>query len=202
MKKILPIAALFLLFGCTQNQEGGMEPRENRQNNQPRQVKVNNEQIEERDRISIQEASNRLAQTAKEMPGVKGATAVAAGNYAIVGIDVEDDLDRSEVGSIKYTVAEGLKNQPYGANALVVADPDIYARLQEIGSDIQNGRPIEGLANELADIAGRTIPEIPGNITESDNAPDDATEQQKNKLSPNEDRQLEKEQEDQSNHHK
>ncbi|OZI12344.1 hypothetical protein CEW92_07680 [Bacillaceae bacterium SAS-127] len=201
MKKILILLTLFTLFGCTQKKEVGLETQDDRHNSQPYQVNVKNDQINEDQRLSIQQASNRLAKTAEDMPGVKNATAVAVGDYAIVGIDVDANLDRSEVGSIKYTVAEALKNQPYGANALVVADPDLYARLKEIRADINNGRPLQGLANELADIAGRTIPEIPGNLTETNDA-DKLTEQPKTKLAPNEDRQLEKQQQEQSNHQK
>ncbi|WP_338754726.1 YhcN/YlaJ family sporulation lipoprotein [Bacillus sp. FJAT-52991] len=201
LKKTLPLLTLFVLFGCAQNKEVGLETEDNRHNSQPYQVNVSNDQINDQQRLSIQQASNRLAETAKDMPGVKDATAVAAGDYAIVGIDVDANLDRSEVGSIKYTVAEALKNQPYGANALVVADPDLYARLQEVRADINNGQPLQGVANELADIAGRTIPEIPGNLTERNDA-DKVTEQPKTKLAPNEDRQLEKQQEEQSNHQK
>lgn len=201
MKKIVILLTLFMLFGCAQKKEVGLETQDDRHNSQPYQVNVKNDQIKEDQRLSIQQASNRLAKTAEDMPGVKNATAVAVGDYAIVGIDVDANLDRSEVGSIKYTVAEALKNQPYGANALVVADPDLYARLQEIRADINNGRPLQGLANELADIAGRTIPEIPRNLTETNDA-DKLTEQPKTKLAPNEDRQLEKQQQEQSNHQK
>ncbi|WP_442857370.1 YhcN/YlaJ family sporulation lipoprotein [Bacillus sp. FJAT-42315] len=201
LKKIVILLTLFTLFGCAQKKEVGLETQDDRHNSQPYQVNVKNDQINEGQRLSIQQASNRLAKTAEDMPGVKNATAVAVGDYAIVGIDVDANLDRSEVGSIKYTVAEALKNQPYGANALVVADPDLYARLQEIRADINNGRPLQGLANELADIAGRTIPEIPGNLTETNDA-DKVTEQPKTKLAPNEDRQLEKQQQEQSNHQK
>ena len=61
------------------------------------------------------------------------------------------------MGTIKYSVAESLKNDPHGARAIVVADPDMNARLREIGEDIRKGEPIEGVMNELADIAGRLI---------------------------------------------
>ncbi|MGM7635972.1 YhcN/YlaJ family sporulation lipoprotein [Bacillus sp. Hm123] len=201
LKNIVILLTLFALIGCAQEKEVGLETEDNRHNSQPYQVNVKNDQMNEEQRLSIQQASNRLAKTAEDMPGVKNATAVAVGDYAIVGIDVDANLDRSEVGSIKYTVAEALKNQPFGANALVVADPDLYARLKEIRADINNGRPLQGLANELADIAGRTIPEIPENLTETNDA-DKVTEHPKTKLAPNEDRQLEKQQEEQSNHYK
>ena len=74
------------------------------------------------------------------------------------------NLDRSEVGSIKYSVAESLKNDPHGARAVVVADPDLNARLKEVTEDIRIGEPIQGILNELADISGRLMPEIPADL--------------------------------------
>ncbi|KAB7707929.1 YhcN/YlaJ family sporulation lipoprotein [Bacillus aerolatus] len=201
MKIFLPFLLIALLFGCAQKEEMGFNTEEHTVDQTPyKKVRVNNSEPNETKRISIREASRRLAGTAREMPGVNDATAVAWGRYAFVGIDVNDNLDRSEVGSIKYTVAEGLKNQPYGADAVVIADPDLYARLKEIGQDIENGRPLQGLANELADIAGRAMPEVPGDLTEHET--DKPTEKPKKQLSPTEDQQLQRQQEEQSNHHK
>ena len=54
------------------------------------------------------------------------------GNMQLLGLMLDKNLDRSEVGSIKYSVAESLKNDPHGAKAVVIADPDTNARLKEI----------------------------------------------------------------------
>ena len=137
---------------------------------------------------------------ATSIPKVNDATAVVLGRYAIVGIDVNQNLDRSEVGSIKYSVAESLKNDPHGARAIVIADPDINARLKEIGEDIRNGEPIEGIMNELADIAGRVIPEVPADIIRSSQTK--SVDNPKKTLNSNEKQDLEKTQQEQSNHHK
>ncbi|HEY9578115.1 MAG TPA: YhcN/YlaJ family sporulation lipoprotein [Pseudobacillus sp.] len=200
MKRILPFLAIFFIFGCTQKEDAGVNTKEHASDEAPYRAQVNNSEPNNRERISMGEASRRLAATARTMPGVNDATAVAWGRYAIIGIDVDAHLDRSEVGSIKYTVAEGLENQPHGAQSIVVADPDLYARLKEIGQDIENGQPLQGFANELADIVGRAMPEVPGNLTEPEAGK--STEQPKKKLSPSESRDLEKQQEEQSNHQK
>lgn len=200
MKRILPLLALSLLFGCAQKEDASLDKNEQTTGEARYKAQVNNSVPTDRNNLSLGEAGRRLAATAQTMPGVNDAAAVAWGRYAIVGIDVDANLDRSEVGSIKYTVAEALRHQPYGAEAVVVADPDLYARLKEIGQDIENGRPLQGLANELADIAGRAMPEVPGDLTEPE--PKRATEQPKKQLSPSESHQLEKQQEEQSNHHK
>jgi YhcN/YlaJ family sporulation lipoprotein len=105
-----------------------------------------------------------LEQLAKGIDGVTNAHCVVFGNTAIVGIDVDGKLDRSRVGTIKYSVAEAFHKDPYGIDALVTADMDLSQRINEIGADIKRGKPITGFAEEMADIIGRLIPQIPRDV--------------------------------------
>ncbi|MGG1311806.1 YhcN/YlaJ family sporulation lipoprotein [Cohnella laeviribosi] len=105
-----------------------------------------------------------LERLATSVQGVKGANCVVFGNYAIVGIDVDPAMERSRVGTVKYAVAEAFRKDPYGIDALVTADVDIAHRLREIRQDAQQGRPIAGFADELADIVGRLMPQVPRSI--------------------------------------
>jgi YhcN/YlaJ family sporulation lipoprotein len=187
------IISLFLLFGCNNRDDDVAQ-------NQNNIVNVKNSTIQNVDKQTGQQISKHLADLATSIPKVNDATAVVLGRYALVGIDVNQDLDRSEVGSIKYSVAESLKNDPHGARAIVIADPDINARLKEIGEDIQRGEPIEGIMNELADIAGRVIPEIPADI--KDPVQTKSVDDPKKTLNSIEKQDLEKTQQEQSNHHK
>jgi YhcN/YlaJ family sporulation lipoprotein len=189
---LLLLISLFTLFGCGVKNEVA----EQKQN----VISVKNSTVQKVDKQTGQEISKHLVSLASSIPNVNDATAVVLGNYAIIGIDVDKNLDRSEVGSIKYSVAESLKSDPHGARAIVVADPDINARLKEIKEDIQNDKPIQGIMNELADIAGRLMPEIPADM--ADPNPKNATEDPKNKLNNNEKQNLEKQQQEQSNHYK
>jgi len=109
-------------------------------------------------------AEERLEMLAESIRDVRDATCVVIGDMAVVGIDVEGELDRSRVGTIKYAVAEALKSDPAGVNAVVTADIDLYHRLQEIRRDIAAGRAAEGFAEELADIVGRIMPQFPRDI--------------------------------------
>jgi YhcN/YlaJ family sporulation lipoprotein len=196
VKKVLLANVLILLLaGCNMNNKN-----DTANNNEQSLVNVKNSYIESVDRKTGQEISKRLVDLATSVPDVNDATAVVLGRYAIVGIDVNSKMDRSEVGTIKYTVAESLKKDPYGANAIVVADADTNERLREIQQDIQNGKPVQGIMEELADIAGRLMPEIPQDIITP--TPKKATEEPDKKLNRNQEKKLEKEQEDQSNHYK
>jgi len=120
---------------------------------------------------SPEATAKRLVKVATDVPNVNGATAIVFSKIAIVGIDVNAKLDRPRVGTIKYTVAEALKKDPQGANAIVTADPDIVQRIREINQDIKRGRPISGFAEELADIAGRIIPQLPRDVLEKKQQP-------------------------------
>ncbi|WP_414703635.1 YhcN/YlaJ family sporulation lipoprotein [Pseudalkalibacillus sp. SCS-8] len=123
------------------------------------------------ERKSSRQISKRLVDLATKVPDVKDATAVVFGKYAIVGIDVDDNLDRSRVGSVKYSVAEALQNDPYGANAAITADPDLFSRIREMGRQIGEGKPVAGILEELAAITGRLIPEVPGQINKKEPDP-------------------------------
>ncbi|CAM3755075.1 YhcN/YlaJ family sporulation lipoprotein [Mesobacillus thioparans] len=190
---IAAISLIFLLTACN----GQNSANDNDRNHK---VKVQNSAIEGVDRQSGQKISRHLVDLTTNVPDVDDAAAVVIGRYAIVGIDVNDNMERSEVDTVKYTVAEALRKDPHGASAVVVADPDITARLKEIGQDIKNGKPIIGILNELADITGRVMPEVPADMIEPQtNSP---TEDPKKKLDQGEKKQLEKDQQKQSNYHK
>ncbi|MBY0144625.1 YhcN/YlaJ family sporulation lipoprotein [Neobacillus niacini] len=195
MKRLFIFTTLVLVLTACNNSSN------NAQNNEKQSlVNVKNSYIEEVDRKTGQEVSKRLVELATSIPNVHDATAVVIGRYAIVGIDVNSKIERSQVGSIKYSVAESLKADPYGARAIVVADADTNQRLKEISADIQNGRPIQGIMEELADVAGRLMPEIPGDMIDPN--PKNAPEEPKKKLQKNEKRSLEDKQQEESKHYK
>jgi YhcN/YlaJ family sporulation lipoprotein len=187
---------LILVFtGCTN------QPRNiSRENENTQIIHVKDSADVHMDRKTGQEISAHLVELATRVPNVNDATAVVLGPYAVVGIDVNSDLDRGRVSTIKYSVAESLKDDPYGATAVIIADADTYVRLQEMGRDIQRGHPLTGIMEELAEIVGRFMPEIPIDLKEP-TAPN-PTEQNNSQLPANEEESLEKQQQKQSNHHK
>ncbi|MCM2533534.1 YhcN/YlaJ family sporulation lipoprotein [Neobacillus pocheonensis] len=194
MKKILIATVLFIILaGCSTN-------KDIQSNKNQSLVNVKNSYIENVNRKTGQEISKRLVMLATSIPNVHDATAVVLGPYAIVGIDVYSKLERSQVGSIKYSVAESLKKDPYGAKAIVVADVDTTQRLKEISADIKKGRPIQGIMEELANVAGRLMPEIPGDLITPN--PKNSTNKPNNKLPANERNDLKRQQEEQSNNKK
>lgn len=111
--------------------------------------------------LSNNEIASHLANIASDVPHVNDAVAIIAGPYAVVGIDIDEQAKRQEVGSIKYSVSEALRDDPYGKTAVVIADGDIVERLREMRAHIQDGEPASGIAEELAGIVSRYMPIFP-----------------------------------------
>lgn len=192
MKRLAIMLAALLVAGGCQSQS---KVNEERQDNGFRPITVKNSAPKQSVRQSGSDKANHLALLAGRVDGVQNANAVVIGNYAIVGLDVDSGLDRSRVGTLKYSVAEALKEDPHGANALIVADPDVNARLQEINDDMKAGKPVQGILNELADIIGRVMPDVPDHMIDTGREPREAP---RDGLSQNDQRALQREAENQS----
>ncbi|EPZ38943.1 sporulation lipoprotein, YhcN/YlaJ family [Anoxybacillus ayderensis] len=168
-------------------------------NNRDSLVHVKNTTNERIVNKSGQQIARHLAHLASSVPNVNDATVLVVGKYALVGIDVNAKLDPSRVGTVKYSVVESLQKDPYGANAIVIADADLNARLKAIQKQVENGKPIQGFMDELAAIVGRVMPEIPSDFIQTKNPR--STRQNDDQLNRNEQNQLENEQQKQSNDH-
>ncbi len=190
---LLTLTALLIITACTPNgttpndtQEPEREPQPFQGQSEREPVKENgrDQVVEEFDRKTAQQTAERLAKLATRVSEVNDATAVVVGPWAVVGIDIDASYDRGRVGNIKYSVAEALKQDPAGAYAVVTADPDTLQRLREMREAIQNGEPVEGIMNELAEIVGRLMPQIPREVESPQRTPqqkDNVDEAEKSK---------------------
>ncbi|AND08201.1 YhcN/YlaJ family sporulation lipoprotein [Bacillus thuringiensis] len=195
MKTLIYILMLcFVITGCSIG-------KKDNPNEKPEQKNVSMKNVNYTNKLNKpnEKAADHLASLAASVPGVNDATAVVVGKYAIVGIDVKAKLDRTRVESIKYSVAESLKNDPDGANAVVVADVDTYERLKQIGKQIKKGKTGEGILDELAAIVGRVMPQVPNDMIE--NKETNPIKDNDKQLPKDEKQELRKEQDDQSNNH-
>lgn len=183
MRKLTYLLFMSLIVtGC----QGALDQPQNeaRNNNEVRvkqTVPEREAQKEQRvDNQTAQETAQRLVKLAVKVPGVHDATAVVVGRNAIVGIDVGAKLDRSRVGTIKYSVVEALREDPFGARAVVTADADTLQRLREIAADIGNGHPVTGFTDEFAEMFGRLVPQFPHPAQPENNNPEYELQQNNN----------------------
>ncbi|MEI4620225.1 YhcN/YlaJ family sporulation lipoprotein [Bacillus pfraonensis] len=184
----------FAITGCSIGTQDNAQEKPEQRNISMRNVNYRADQNRPNEKVA-----DHLASLAASIPGVRDATAVVVGKYAVVGIDVKAKLDRSRVESIKYAVAESLKHDPNGANAVVVADVDTYERLKQMGNQIRHGKAGEGILDELAAIVGRVMPQVPNDMIE--NKETNPIKENDKQLPKGEENELRKEQNDQSNNH-
>ncbi|MGA8941393.1 MAG: YhcN/YlaJ family sporulation lipoprotein [Thermoactinomyces sp.] len=170
------ISILLFLVGCAQKNEPPAE--EASPNKMPQTVRVKQTAPQQRKNQSSQAVANHLVQIARSVPNVRDASAIVLGPYTIVGINLDPTLDRGRTGTIKYTVAQALHEDPQGAHAFVTADPDLVQRVRELNEDLQNGRPIQGIMDELAEIVARIVPQ-PSRETEKNEQKPSRTDQER-----------------------
>ncbi|MBP1992818.1 YhcN/YlaJ family sporulation lipoprotein [Paenibacillus eucommiae] len=157
----LSLLLVFFAAGCSQNQRNNVPSSPSTQQNgiKVQQIAPQKQEIENK-----QAVSDRLEMLASSIPQVQSAHCVVLGNTAVIGINVNPEMDRAKVGTVKYAVAEALRKDPDGVNAIVTADMDVDQRLREIKESIQGGRPVSGFAEEMADIIGRIMPQLPRDV--------------------------------------
>ncbi|SFF94985.1 sporulation lipoprotein, YhcN/YlaJ family [Halobacillus alkaliphilus] len=178
LKKLFFVVVLLFLAACQQNDEESL--LQERQGNSEFQYVSDSDPVN-RKNMTSQQIARRLANLAVEVPDVHDATAIVLGNYVAVGVDVDKDLDRSRVGVIKYSVAEALKHDPYGKQALVIADADGVERLRGLGKKMSQGHPVEAVTDELSQIVARYMPEGPANDTPPTNPNQESIPKNENK---------------------
>lgn len=150
------------LAACNQNNLPNNEVGNESTNDQNRtEIDVEQSSYEQNNQYSNNEIATHLANIAADVPDVNDAVAIIAGPYAVVGIDINGETDREQVGTIKYAVSEALRNDPYGKTAVVIADADMMQRLREMNMKMRQGHPVQGITEELAEIVGRYMPTFP-----------------------------------------
>ena len=185
MRRLFCIVMLVVLVGCSNNGQKNLQT-DNTQMLSTQDSHIDIHSIQE---MTNSEKADHLSTLAASAPQVNGATSLVLGDLAIVAIDVDRSLDESRVGTIKYTVAESLKKDPQGANAFIIADPDLMRRLIDVKNSIENGDPITGVLTELSNIVGRLVPEMPQMI--QTDSPYEIMDQQNEQLNSNDKSQLE-----------
>lgn len=169
VKVMYSLCAIFItltiITGCQQTESNNDDERLSLQQTdretEQRQIHVE-QTAERRDTLKTNnEIATHLATIANDVPNVHDAVAIIAGPYTVVGIDIDGDVERQQVGSIKYSVSEALQNDPYGKTAIVVADADMMDRIRQMNEQIKAGEPIQGIVDQLAGVVSRYMPTFP-----------------------------------------
>lgn len=172
MKKYLRIVSYIAVFtlifsvflvGC----RGAEKPNLPRTKQEDRNI-IDNE-IERKDLDIVEEKSDKALSTRAEkiadsivdLPGVDDATVVITGNTALVGVDIEDELEGKVVTDLKKQIVTRVKQIDKNIeNVTVTADPDLFERIDDIAQEINRGRGMNEFTDEVKEIIRRITPSM------------------------------------------
>ena len=149
----ITIALTFLLTACMNQPENSKSSKDD--------VKVEQSSFQPDEVMTRGDIADHLTKLAERTPEVHDAASIVIGPYTVVGIDIDKNIQRKQSGTVKQTVVEALAKDPYGKQAVVIADADMPERLRGMRDALQGGAPVKGVLDELSTIVSRYVPALP-----------------------------------------
>lgn len=102
-----------------------------------------------------------IAEVITGLPEVEKTTVVITGNSALIGANLASDINEKEVNKIKKTIEEKtLSTDASLKNVSITVSPEVVEKIRDIAEKLNQGRNIDGLAEELGSIIRRITPTI------------------------------------------
>lgn len=102
--------------------------------------------------------ANRVATEAKNVKGVRQATALISGKIIYVGLDLESNLNKKGSIEVEKMVLERVKKLEPSYTVSVSSDIDTVTRIKKVAQGIAQGKPISSFKNEIENIGKRITP--------------------------------------------
>lgn len=181
-KYFMFLLCIFILTGCSKNNTINIKSIENRIENinedqySPNKIETRGlmeefkrtnpynipEQVERNNAWDVKYSNERakhIVEVITALPKVKKATVIVTGNTAVVGAELDSNVKDKEEDEIKKLIEEKTYSADASLkNASVTVSPEIVKRINSIAQDLNKGKPIEGLAEELGSIIRRITP--------------------------------------------
>lgn len=104
-------------------------------------------------------ASRDIADAIAQLPEVKHASVLLAGDTAFVAVVLETGDGTEVPEELKQQVASKARSADFRlTNVYVSASPEFVDRLNAYVSEQQDGRPVPGMARELRDMTKQLVP--------------------------------------------
>jgi len=100
-----------------------------------------------------------VAESATKVDGVKRAYVVVIGNTALIGLDVDKDIEAKQTTDLKQQVEKRVKKENKAIEVTsITADPNLVERIKRIADGIAEGKPLTSFLDEIAEILRRISP--------------------------------------------
>lgn len=102
-----------------------------------------------------EDISNRV----EALKEVSNANVIVTENNAYVGAVLKDGGEKDISNDLKERVADAVRGaDPSVDQVYVSANPDFVQRMDRYANDIENGKPVEGFAEEFRELVTRIFP--------------------------------------------
>ncbi|TKH11459.1 YhcN/YlaJ family sporulation lipoprotein [Peribacillus simplex] len=121
---------------------------------------VNNVNNEDNDNgINGMRVSEDISNRVEALKEVSNANVIVTENNAYVGAVLKDGGEKDISNDLKERVADAVRGaDPSVDQVYVSANPDFVQRMDGYANDIENGKPVEGFAEEFRELVTRIFP--------------------------------------------
>ena len=100
-----------------------------------------------------------IAQRVANMQDVGNATVFVTGDNAYVAVDMPGNRQGHLTNDLKGRIAKTVRGMDNDIDDVYVsADPDFFNRMGKYAGDVRNGRPIQGMVNQITETIRRVFP--------------------------------------------
>lgn len=108
---------------------------------------------------NMSKRADTIAKKVTDLNEVNSSSVLLTGNTCIVGVNIKNNIEGKTTSDLKQKIEKTVKNTDNEVkNVSITADPDIYKRISNMATDIGNGNPISGFADEFEEILRRITP--------------------------------------------
>ncbi|KGG80555.1 hypothetical protein Y919_05470 [Caloranaerobacter azorensis H53214] len=150
-------------YGCRKSEKPNLpSPKQEDRNIIDNEIERKDlEDVEEKTGKTLSARAEKIADSIVDLPGVDDATVVITGNTALVGVDIEKELEGKVVTDLKKQIVTRVKQTDKDIkNVTVTADPDLFERIDDIAQEINRGRGMSEFADEVKEIIRRITPSM------------------------------------------
>ncbi|MGG0249501.1 YhcN/YlaJ family sporulation lipoprotein [Peribacillus frigoritolerans] len=103
--------------------------------------------------------SEDISKRVEALKEVSNANVIVTENNAYVGAVLKDGGEKDISNDLKERVADAVRGaDPSVDQVYVSANPDFVQRMDRYANDIENGKPVEGFAEEFRELVTRIFP--------------------------------------------
>lgn len=108
---------------------------------------------------SLNTRAEKIATAVNKLTGVNNSRVIISDNRALVGVSLNSGVQGTMTDQMKTNIERAVKTADRQITSVAVtADPDLYTRINNIGTGIRNGRPLSEFGSEVEELFRRVIP--------------------------------------------